>query len=906
MLFCVDQELGKTHTIQGSRENPGVIRRALRHIFDKIRSTGYSKLHVSISFLEIYNDKVYDLLVDTRPSVQTTSLELCCLQGQTWYVKGLSENHALSEGEALAILAKGERNRTIGETTLNLVSSRSHSVFTIKLIQKSDDSSATRTLSKLCLVDLAGAERTKHTAQGTQPHQTPSFKEAVHINTSLFTLHKCLEKLKNNQPSLAPFRDSKLTSLLKDYLTGWARTVMIATAGTNCVPNLDTLRSTLKYASMSNNIRTVPMIDNGRIRSEASNSAAFSEDNDYLLDEIENLQKEINRLKDEYDAAESRHGLEIADALRQQLDDVEKENREILAAERKLSEEHMKRKEEAWTKRYRQLEQKLVSGHDNSSVDTQIIMQLNVELDAVRQELHERNGRLDEALESTRESESLIQSLSKAKENLEVLNESLRSRISHLELEHRLLQSENERLQTEKNNLSIDASYADKLQSENAALQCELQNLKKNNDLALAELEKDRESFQIQMESKLKEKDDAFDVHLQKMKDEYDEIRTKYETLRSELEEKQSLLKEIPQLEAKYQELLSIHEDSVSNFESQQAALEGTIKSLNEQLDREVMAVSEVDQGWKECLSIAENAKVYLEDRVSDLERQISSQRELLNSKDDALFMLQKDFDVVSQDKKTILEENKSLRKDLAKLEKQCKGLEAHVSENQAQIVNENANLLEENKRLVSEMKLCDKTFQEQEEELVSLKDRVSKLEKERDQLSREKEKLKKNNKELMTKMQEIQSERSSVRLDPLQAKLNPSTSKSAKRVGNLPSSSDDSEELIPVSKARVKDSARSAFKFTFEDAYAQYENSVSPRLPQSDVLFRKLRICLRMMLMTKKKTLAPRDLHMERRLVKVTRQKWSLMFLLEEHLLLVEPELDLINEILLGLLNSD
>ncbi|XP_065889212.1 kinesin-like protein KIF9 isoform X2 [Dysidea avara] len=241
---------GKTFTMTGDTSNyrlRGIIPRTIAQVFQEARNRQESSIKVSISYVEIYNEMMYDLLA-TLPDDHTpsTSNPLVIAEDNKGlvYVKGLSIRLAENEEEALNMLFEGETNRVIGAHSLNTNSSRSHCVFTIHIESRSrTKSSAQYTVSKINLVDLAGSERLNKT------HSTGSTeREALYINKSLSFLEQVIIALADKRRDHIPYRQSKLTHLLKDSLGGNCHTLMIANIWGEVAQMEETI-STLRFAS---------------------------------------------------------------------------------------------------------------------------------------------------------------------------------------------------------------------------------------------------------------------------------------------------------------------------------------------------------------------------------------------------------------------------------------------------------------------------------------------------------------------------------------------------------------------------------------------------------------------------------------------------------------------------------
>lgn len=187
---------------------------------------------IFITYIEVYNNSVYDLLED-GPVQKTLQTKIIRSDGNAnMYVHGVTEIEVKTVREAIDAYHMGQKRKRTGHTLLNSESSRSHSVFTIRLVQAPTDNQGelaknnSLTISQLSLVDLAGSERTNRTNNTGQ-----RLREAGNINNSLMTLRKCLEILRENQTSNAtkkvPYRDARITHLFKNYFDGEGHVRMI-------------------------------------------------------------------------------------------------------------------------------------------------------------------------------------------------------------------------------------------------------------------------------------------------------------------------------------------------------------------------------------------------------------------------------------------------------------------------------------------------------------------------------------------------------------------------------------------------------------------------------------------------------------------------------------------------------
>jgi centromeric protein E len=254
---------GKTHTMQGNEESPGIVPLGISYIFDEIkRRAANVDFLVRCSYVEIYNENITDLLTP-----KNGSLKLCTNAKGGCFVGGVTEPVIANAAQATELISKGMANRSVGETKMNSESSRSHSLLrlVIESRDKSDASGAVR-IAELNLVDLAGSERQSHTqATGTRLKEVcvcvcihvrlcgcgwsdTEPWQGANINKSLLTLSNVIAKLSEGaQGQHIPYRDSKLTRVLERALGGNSRTSIICTV-TNAAVHAEETLSTLKVS----------------------------------------------------------------------------------------------------------------------------------------------------------------------------------------------------------------------------------------------------------------------------------------------------------------------------------------------------------------------------------------------------------------------------------------------------------------------------------------------------------------------------------------------------------------------------------------------------------------------------------------------------------------------------------
>lgn len=230
-ICCYGQTgAGKTWTVSGGEtfQSRGLIQRSIEALFDEFDGDSV----VMISYVEIYNEVPYDLLGENSSGgAELESFPRIVLQeGQSGSLrtKNLSMHTVESTEEATDLFLFGNMNRMVSSTVMNQASSRSHCIFTLHLESRDSDTAVVRT-SKLHLVDLAGSERVWKTGLSET-----NLREAKHINKSLHFLEQVMHAL-YQKASHIPYRNSVLTSLLRDSLGGNCKTVLVANVSLDSV-----------------------------------------------------------------------------------------------------------------------------------------------------------------------------------------------------------------------------------------------------------------------------------------------------------------------------------------------------------------------------------------------------------------------------------------------------------------------------------------------------------------------------------------------------------------------------------------------------------------------------------------------------------------------------------------------
>ncbi|XP_051577998.1 kinesin-like protein KIF13B isoform X2 [Myxocyprinus asiaticus] len=323
---------GKSYTMMGSVDQPGLIPRLCSSLFERTiqHQREEESFTVEVSYMEIYNEKVRDLL-DPKGSRQALRVREHNVLGP--YVDGLSRLAVESYKDIESLMSEGNKSRTVAATNMNEESSRSHAVFKIILTHTLKDlqsGTSGEKVSKLSLVDLAGSERAAKTGAAGE-----RLKEGSNINKSLTTLGLVISALADqgagkNKNKFVPYRDSVLTWLLKDSLGGNSRTAMVATVSP-AADNYDETLSTLRYADRAKSI---------------VNHAVVNEDPNARI--IRELREEVEKLRDQLTQAESMKAPE----LKERLEESEKLIQEMTVT----WEQKLRKTEEIAQERQKQLE----------------------------------------------------------------------------------------------------------------------------------------------------------------------------------------------------------------------------------------------------------------------------------------------------------------------------------------------------------------------------------------------------------------------------------------------------------------------------------------------------------------------------------------------------------------------
>ncbi|KAI8446178.1 P-loop containing nucleoside triphosphate hydrolase protein [Phakopsora pachyrhizi] len=240
---------GKTHTITGTPDAPGIVYLLMRDLFERIANTAdETTAEISISYLEIYNETIKDLLNPSSPVLNLREAN------SSVSVPGLTTMTPQSASDVISLISSGNSHRTVHGTEANAVSSRSHAVLSVNIRSKPKTAALTDdwAVATLSVIDLAGSERAAVTR-----NKGDRLLEGANINKSLLALGNCINALcdPKTRNGHVPYRNSKLTRLLKHSLGGNCRTLMIVCVAPTSA-HYDETHNTLQYANRAKEIKT--------------------------------------------------------------------------------------------------------------------------------------------------------------------------------------------------------------------------------------------------------------------------------------------------------------------------------------------------------------------------------------------------------------------------------------------------------------------------------------------------------------------------------------------------------------------------------------------------------------------------------------------------------------------------
>ncbi|KAI8040730.1 kinesin-like protein KIF3A [Drosophila gunungcola] len=398
---------GKTYTMSGNPDSPqtkGIIPNAFAHIFGHIaKAKENQKFLVRVSYMEIYNEEVRDLLgkdvgksleVKERPDIGV-------------FVKDLSGYVVHNADDLENIMRLGNKNRAVGATKMNQESSRSHAIFsiTVERSELAEGGAQHVRMGKLQLVDLAGSERQSKTQASGQ-----RLKEATKINLSLSVLGNVISALVDGKSTHIPYRNSKLTRLLQDSLGGNSKTVMCATISPADSNYMETI-STLRYASRAKNIQNRMHINEepkdallrhfqeeiARLRKQLEEGSSLEEEAPSSEEEEDTADDELETPLEIEMESSTVQSVEKKPKKKREKTDAEKEELAQRKNEHQKEIEHAKTEQESLRNKLVSLEGKILVGGENLLEKAQT-QEMLLEQSIAELEKHEKS---EEALKQT-------------------------------------------------------------------------------------------------------------------------------------------------------------------------------------------------------------------------------------------------------------------------------------------------------------------------------------------------------------------------------------------------------------------------------------------------------------------------------------------------------------------------
>lgn len=314
---------GKTYTMTGSQNNPGIVPLAVYDIFDYIQKGDEAAREylMRVSYLEIYNEQVIDLLT---PDNHRHTSAIRIMEGKEGVVvRGLREEVVTTPEAIFALLKKGEHRRQVGSTNMNKHSSRSHAIVRIWLESKSEGKNGKTISSSLSLVDLAGSESVRLTGSTGERK-----REGQYINKSLMSLGQVIYKLSEQQKSHIPYRDSKLTRLLQPSLSGNAQVVCVC----NISPSefhIEESHNTLKFATRAKKIQQRVVLN--EVQDQNTLLQEYKDEIEVLKQQLAEARAESQQQQNDEDARELVLAIQKMEALILTTHNFQREHDDLLS-----------------------------------------------------------------------------------------------------------------------------------------------------------------------------------------------------------------------------------------------------------------------------------------------------------------------------------------------------------------------------------------------------------------------------------------------------------------------------------------------------------------------------------------------------------------------------------------------
>ncbi|CAK4341892.1 unnamed protein product [Aphanomyces euteiches] len=628
---------GKTYTMQGDVQSElGILPLAVEHIFQYIEQSTDRDFLIRVSYVEIYNEVIRDLLSDDKEKSQNLKIREDPKKGI--YLE--SHEEIITDYDSIMqLLEQGEQRRTVGQTAMNERSSRSHSIFRIVIESKEkstsllhsseEDVNGAVVVGVLNLVDLAGSESVRYTAaEGVRQ------REAGNINRSLLTLSRVINSLAQGTESIqnAPFRDSKLTRLLQSSLAGSTRTLIVCCV-TPSDRHLEETKGTLQFAARAKNIQL---------------SACVNE----VLDDqaqLKRLKRELNELRKQVDNNEMLNALK---AENEALAHVKtKHEAEILrlmslivtsSSTTPLKKPKAKRGRETWGpgdimssllrrpvalddddfREAAQFKRKKERHSEGSAIDTQRQSECEAKVNAhsVAQDCPKICGSCGDAHQTVKDFEALLLQMEKDRTRLQ-------EQVANLELQLQLNQEE-------RSDLLQRLDHADKASS---AFEEILEETEKSRNEAIEQMmqiETQQSELQVQLADQMKRTEAAEEMVLA-----LDEKCKRYERTIKALEDSGSddgeESRKLRQMyESKLQALEEPHRADFNKWSAKQTEWENTMSKLRNDMQEESISLQMANTTMEEQARLSKEAYEALQTTYDECRNDVEKLESILKSKE--------------------------------------------------------------------------------------------------------------------------------------------------------------------------------------------------------------------------------------------------------------------------------
>ena len=643
----------------------GILPRATFHIFESIKqgqSKG-TKYEVRVSYIEVYNEAINDILA-CPPNV---NLKLREFPNQGMCVIGMLETIANTPESVFEAISAGTANRIVCSTGQNARSSRSHTVFIITLDQTLLDGTVKK--SKINLVDLAGSEKLSKTgAQGQ------ALKEAQKINLSLTTLGRCIKALTSGGAEHVPYRESKLTLILKESLSGQAMTTLIVTGSMRKVHQEETI-STMQFAERAKMVKT----------SAKSNAKRSYEELERLVDK---LAQEVELLK---------KGINTGSSADENLPVIQSNFTSVEFEELRAKFETL---EEASAKQIEELKCELERSESKMG---------NVDFVAIHEEIESFKERIEEG-------KTLIGNLENEKKTQK---EDFYQKIENLKTK-----AEEIKISLEKAKDDLKSSNESLAKGKEELLKKDEDLFKKNQEIQdFSETIKKLEAQVSELESKTSsevEKENSLNFELLKLKNSLSETIENKQKSESELKKIENSIEDL------HSKILSLEKSEVSYLEEA-----SNLKNDSEKLRSEIIALkAEIEKRENEN-KLLELESIQMEDELKSSQQAIEQELKKLKHELENLKKNTSELNLNEEKENYALEVTKTYKVQLNRIKEEKTSLLGHISELTTQVTKtktDNEEFLKENNEIEEKLKEIEVKYEKFFKELENEKATKNKL----------------------------------------------------------------------------------------------------------------------------------------------------------------------------------